>query len=165
APLPGQAQQGTDQLVAAHKVAMFQRGYWGWRTRDFLEDPEALGVAPLLKGPTGNRGSMFESDPACLTAISEHQEEAFDYISIFTTYDAQLRNFREYGRLGCRPDVLASDEAQQNPMVQVFADIFAQAMPLVLPANFRETEYFKTITEELSVVWLGQNSVEEVIDS
>jgi len=49
--------------------------------------------------------------------------------------------------------------------MKVFAGVMAQAMPLVLPANFRETEYFKTIGEQLQAIWLGQSTVEQVIDS
>jgi len=164
AALPGQVLEGTTQMVAANKLAMFQTGFWGWSTRNFLERPDTLGVAPMPKGTTGHMGSMFESDPACLTTNSKHKQEAFEFMGIFTTFDYQFRAWQEHGHMSCRPDVMNNEEVLQDPMMKVFAGIFAQAMPLVLPANFRETEYFKTITEEFSVIWLGQKTVDEVID-
>jgi ABC-type glycerol-3-phosphate transport system substrate-binding protein len=48
--------------------------------------------------------------------------------------------------------------------MKVFAGVMAEAMPLVLPANFRETEYFKTIGEQLQAIWLGQSTVDQVIN-
>ena len=58
---------------------------------------------------------------------------------------------------------MASDLLQSSELMKVFGSIMAEAQPLVLPANFRETEYFKTINEMLQLVWLGENSVEEII--
>ena len=62
-----------------------------------------------------------------------------------------------------RPDVMASDTLQSSPLMKVFGNIMEEALPLVLPANFRETEYFKTINERLQVVWLGESELEAVI--
>jgi multiple sugar transport system substrate-binding protein len=163
-PPPGTAQDIV-QMLTAQKVAMHQNGFWGWSNRSYLEKPGDLGVAPMPKGPTtGKMGSMFESDPACLNAASEHKSEAFQFMSVFASYEFQMHDWETVDRMPCRPDVMTSEAAQADPNMQVFAGIFDQAMPLVLPANFRETEYFKTVAEELSSIWLGMTTVEESID-
>jgi len=165
APPPGSVQMNLTQLLTAGKLAMYQSGFWGWTQRDYLEKPGDLGVAPMPKGPTGHMGSMFESDPACLNAKSEHLSEAFEFAKVFGTFDFQFHNWKNTSRTPARPDVMYHEEVQADPNMKVFSGIFDQAMPLVLPANFRETEYFKTITELLSAIWLGQTTVEESIDS
>jgi len=165
APIPGSVQMSYVQLMTAGKLAMNQNGFWGWGNSAYLEKPADLGVAPMPKGPTGNMGSMFECDPACLNANSAYKSEAFKFMQIFATKDFQLHNWQQTGRTPCRPDVFESEQLMADPNMVVFKAIFDQAMPLVLPANFRETEYFKTLTEQLSAIWLGQTTVEDSIDA
>jgi ABC-type glycerol-3-phosphate transport system substrate-binding protein len=163
-PLPGVTTLGPWEMFAANKLAMYQQGFWGIYCRDYLEAPDILGVAPMPIGPAGVRGSMFESDPVCITAISEHKEEAFEYITSMTTYEGQIHFCHALGAPSPRPDVMNSEEVQADPNMKVYAAIMAEAMPLVLAANFRETEYFKFIGEGLEAVWLGEAALEEVID-
>ena len=87
----------------------------------------------------------------------------FDCLTYFTTFDAQIGNYNAMGAPSVRPDVMASETLQSSALMRVFGGIMAEALPLVLPANFRETEYFKTINEMLQVVWLGESDLDEVI--
>ncbi len=163
APLPGTMEQGTYQTFAANKLAMYQSGFWGEYIKNFVL-ADAWAVAPMPIGTdTGVRGNMFESDPVCISTNSQHPAETFDFLTYFTTYDAQIRNYQQMSAPSVRPDVMASDTLQSSALMRVFGSIMSEALPLVLPANFRETEYFKTINEMLQVVWLGESSLEEVI--
>ncbi len=163
APLPGTMEQGTYQSFAANKLAMYQSGFWGEYVKNFVA-PDGWAVAPMPIGTdTGIRGSMFESDPICVSTNSEYPAETFDFVTYLTTYDAQIRNYQLMSAPSVRPDVMASDTLQSSALMKVFGSIMDEALPLVLPANFRETEYFKTINEMLQVVWLGDRSLEEVI--
>ena len=112
---------------------------------------------------TGIRGNMFESDPVCVSAISEHPAEIFDYLAYLTTYEAQICNYQLMSAPSVRPDVMAFDTLQSSALMREFGGIMEEALPLVLPHNFRETEYFKTINEMLQVVWLGEDTLDEVI--
>ena len=162
-PLPGTMEQGTYQSFAANKLAMYQSGFWGEYVKNFVA-PDGWAVAPMPIGTdTGIRGSMFESDPVCITANSQYPSETFDFVAYLTTFDAQVRSYQLMSAPSVRPDVMASDLLQSSELMKVFGSIMAEAQPLVLPANFRETEYFKTINEMLQLVWLGENSVEEII--
>lgn len=162
-PLPGTMEQGTYQSFAANKLAMYQSGFWGEFVKNFVA-PDAWAVAPMSLGTdTGIRGNMFESDPVCISANSAHPAETFDFLAYLTTYDAQIRNYQLMSAPSVRPDVMASDTLQSSNLMKVFAGIMEEALPLVLPANFRETEYFKTINEMLQVVWLGESDLAEVI--
>jgi multiple sugar transport system substrate-binding protein len=162
-PLPGTMEQGTYQTFAANKLAMYQSGFWGSSVKNFV-GPGAWAVAPMPIGTdTGVRGNMFESDPVCISSASEHPAETFDFLAYLTTYDAQIRNYQLMSAPSVRPDVMASDTLQSSELMRVFAGIMDEALPLVLPHNFRETEYFKTINEMLQVVWLGDKTLDEVI--
>lgn len=162
-PLPGTMEQGTYHTFAANKLAMYQSGFWGEYVKNFVA-PDAWAVAPMPIGDdTGVRGSMFESDPVCISANSEHPSETFEFLSYLTTFDAQIRNYQQMSAPSVRPDVMASDLLQSSALMRVFGSVMDEALPLVLPANFRETEYFKTINEMLQLVWLGESSLEEVI--
>lgn len=162
-PLPGTMEQGTYQSFAGNKLAMYQSGFWGEFVKNFVA-PEGWAVAPMPIGTdTGVRGSMFESDPVCISTNSQHPAETFDFLTYLTTFDAQIRNYRLMSAPSVRPDVMASDTLQASALMQVFGNIMEEALPLVLPANFRETEYFKTINEMLQVVWLGESELDAVI--
>ena len=116
-------------------------------------------------GASGKRGSMFESDPVCVSKISQHPAEMFDFFTLFTTNEAQKRNYEVMSATSVRPEVMADPEIQKDPIMKVFGAVMADAGPLVLPANFRETEYFKTIDERLQLVWLGEETVAAMIDA
>ncbi len=152
------------QLFAANQLAMYQAGFWGVGVRDFVPK-DSWGVAPMPKGPAGVRGSMFECDPIVMSSNTKHRPETFNFMQMVASFDAEKRLKSEFGAAASRPDVMADPDIISDPTMKVFAGVMAEAMPLVLPANFRETEYFKTIGEQLQAIWLGQSTVEQVIDS
>ena len=162
-PAPGSAPRGTYQLFAANQLAMFQSGFWDSGVSQFVEDPSIVGVAPMPIGPAGQRGSMFEFDPLVISASSENPEEAFKWVDYNASYDAQLRATLMNNVTSSRPAVMAVDEVQANPTLEVFTGIMAEALPLVLPANFREAEYFKFVGDQLQAIWLGLVSVDDII--
>lgn len=150
------------QLFAAKKLAMYQEGFWGNGAKDYVKEGE-WGVAPMPLGATGKRGSMFESDPACLSATSKNADAAFKWMTTMVSKEAQLRYFQKTGSPSSRPDVMNSPEVQADMNMKVYAGVMESAMPLVLPANFRETEYFKTITEGVVPIWLGEKKVTDIV--
>jgi len=107
---------------------------------------------------------MFESDPVCISKSSKHYSEMFDYFALFTTSEGQKRNYEKMSAPSVRPEVMADPGIQKDTIMKVFGAVMAEAGPLVLPANFRETEYFKTIDERLQLVWLGEQKVAQMID-
>jgi multiple sugar transport system substrate-binding protein len=159
---PGASTLGAQQLCAANKLGMYQSGFWGNAIRDYVKEG-TWDVVPMPFGPTTKRGSMFECDPVCLSSSSQHKTEAFEFMALLAGHDAQLRYLKQAGAPSPRPDVMQSAEVQADTNMKVFAGIMADAMPLVLPTNFRETEYFKYIGEALSAIWLGEKTVDQVV--
>ena len=165
APPPGTTGQGANQLFAANQLAMFQSGFWGSSVVQLLEDPDVLGVAPMPIGPTGQRGSMFEFDPLCVASTTENPAEAFAWVDRMTGYDAQLRATLLNDVTASRPAVMNNPEVQgATETLKVFSGIMDDALPLVLPANFRETEHFKFVGDNIQALWLGLASVDDIIE-
>ncbi len=165
APSPGTTGQGANQLFAANQLAMFQSGFWGSNVVQLLEDPDVLGVAPMPIGPSGGRGSMFEFDPLCVSGSSENPAEAFKFVDRMTNFEAQLQATLSYNVTASRPAVMTHEEVQgMNDTLRVFSGIMEEALPLVLPANFRETEHFKFVGDNLQALWLGLASVDDIIE-
>ncbi len=164
APAPGMTGQGANQLFAANQLAMFQNGFWGSSVAQLLEDPSVLGVAPMPIGPSGQRGSMFEFDPLCVSSSSENPAEAFKFIDRNTNHEAQLRATLTYNVTSSRPAVMAHEGVQESDTLRVFSGVMEEAMPLVLPANFRETEHFKFVGDNLQALWLGLATVDDIIE-
>ena len=164
APIPGTALQGPYQLFAANQLAMFQSGFWGSGVAQFVEDPSIVGVAPMPIGPSGQRGSMFEFDPLCVTSFTENPEESFKWVDYNTGFDAQLRVTKLHNVTASRPAVMADEVVQESDTLRVFSGVMADALPLVLPANFRETEHFKFIGDQIQALWLGLATVDDIIE-
>ncbi len=164
APVPGTALQGPYQLFAANQLAMFQSGFWGSGVAQFVEDPSIVGVAPMPIGPSGQRGSMFEFDPLCVTSFTENPEEAFKWVDYNTSFDAQLRVTKLHNVTASRPAVMADEVVQESDTLRVFSGVMEDALPLVLPANFRETEHFKFIGDQIQALWLGLGTVDDIIE-
>ena len=68
---------------------------------------------------------------------------------------------------GCRPDVWNSEAALADPHFKVYSDMMkADGMPplLACPANFREKEYWQVVNEGLEPIWIGEKTVDQVIE-
>ena len=162
-PPPGTMAESHNQLFAANKLAMFGTGFWGSGVTHFLDDPSIMGVAPGHIGPSGRRGSFAAFDMLCVSGSTEHPKEAFKWVDYNTSFDAQLRATLMNNVTSSRPAVMGVDEIQENETLQVFAHMMEDAMPLILPANFRDTEHFKFVGDQLQAIWLGLATVDEVI--
>jgi multiple sugar transport system substrate-binding protein len=160
---PGASTMGAQQLCAANKLAMYQSGFWGFTIKDYVKEG-TWGVSHMPYGPTGKQGSMFEMDPLCLSTTSQHKAEAFKFMELIASHDAQMRYFEKGSAPSPRPDVMNDPKLQADQTMKVFAATMADAGPLILPANFRETEYFKYIGEALSAIWLGEKTVDQILD-
>ena len=67
------------------------------------------------------------------------------------------------GAPSVHPDVMASGTLQASALMRVIGSCMAEVWPLVLSANFGETEHFRTINDMLHVVWFGQSNLGKVI--
>jgi len=162
APIPSSVSD-KPQMWASGNVTMVQSGYWGisWGL-NYVTDFE-WGVAPMPKGPAGSR-AMFEFDPNVILKTSAVQREAWEFLKSLSTLEAGVK-IAEMGSVpGGRPDVWADERLASNPHHAVFAEIMKTIDPLYLPANFRSEELFLAAKNQLDPVWLGESTVDAVMD-
>lgn len=76
---------------------------------------------------TGIRGSMFESNPVCIFTNSQYPAETFDFLTYYTTNDAQVRNYEVMSAPLVRPDIIASDTLHSSALMRVFGGIMNEA--------------------------------------
>ena len=163
APTPAQVDD-KPQMWASGRVVMIQSGYWGqsWG-KNYVKDFEWM-VAPMPQGPSGSQG-MFEFDGNIIMAQSKVIPEAWEFMKWCSTKDAGV-HIAEAGSVpGGRPDVWDDPGLMSFEPHAVFAEIMKTIAPLVYPNNFRYEELFQIATNELDPVWLGDKTVDEVIDS
>lgn len=162
APSPAQA-DANEQMWASGRVAMVQAGYWGqaWG-RELVKDFEWM-VAPAPKGSAGSQ-SMFEWDGNVILSQSKAQREAWEFLKFNSTKDAGIKIAQMGSVPGGRPDVWEDPSLMEFPPHAVFAEIMKTIQPLVLPNNFRYNELFQIADNELDPVWLGEATIDDVIE-
>ena len=165
-PASSQMIGGWQQMFAGGKLAMAQTGFWGKGISNYVA-PDSWGVVASPYGSTG-RGNTDFVDIVGATAISKHPSETFMFLTDLCSYEAGMDVWQKRGSVpGCRPDVWNSEEALADAHFKVFSEMLAKdGMPpnLPLPANYREKEYWAQIDKSLEPIYLGEKTLDELID-
>ncbi len=160
APSPDQM---TSDMFVSGRIGMAQSGYWGQSWRHRIGDRFDLGAVPMPKGPAGVSGSMYEFDPACIYAGSQHPEEAFAWVKWLANKETGIRIAEAGSVPGSRPDVWEDARLTQFPIHNVFTQIMYNVLPFRGPGNFRGLEIRDTYTNGMDPVWLGNEEPESVV--
>lgn len=160
APTP---EQQTSDMFVSGRIGMAQSGYWGqsWKAR--IGDRFELGGVPMPKGSAGVMGSMYEFDPACIYAGTEHPEEAFAWAKWLANQETGIRIAEAGSVPGSRPDVWESERLTKFPIHNVFTQIMYNVMPFQGPGNFRGLEIRDAYTNGMDPVWLGNEEPAAVV--
>jgi ABC-type glycerol-3-phosphate transport system substrate-binding protein len=107
-------------------------------------------------------------DMVGVTSASQHPKETFMYLTELCTYEAGMDIWQVRKSVpGCRPDVWNSEAALADFHFKVYSDMMnADGMPSKLPlvANFRVNEYWQVVNEGLEPIWLGEKTLDEVMN-
>ena len=156
-----------NQMFASGRIAMFESGYWGIQTKNYVP-AEIFGIVPTPKGPTG-RGNTLFVDMQSVTKVSKHPRETFMYYELLCSHEAGMDLWQVRGSVpGARPDVWQSEAALKDENFRVYSDMVTKdGMPpaLPLPANFRENEYWSAMDTGLESIWLAEKTLDQVIDA
>ncbi len=161
---PSPEQQTSDMFVSG-RIGMAQSGYWGQSWKNRIGDRFELGAVPMPKGPAGINGSMYEFDPACIYAGSEHPDEAFEWVKWLANKETGIRIAEAGSVPGSRPDVWEDERLTQFPIHNVFTQIMYNVLPFRGPGNFRGLEMRDTYTNGMDPVWLGNEEPEDVVSA
>lgn len=113
-------------------------------------------VAPNAVGPGGVGGSDYEVDAYCVTATSEHQEEALQWVKYLCSQESGIQLGLIGGTVGGRPDVYGSERLLQFPFRVVFKEIMDNAMASRILNNWRQEEAENTFAQLTQPLWAGE---------
>ena len=156
----GSAGQGYAAAFAAGKLAMFNSGTWDANTAEATKID--WGLAPLSKGPVGKRGSMAEANTCQVSKQSKNPEVAWQWAKWISNHDSGVLHVQHGATPGGRPDVYGDATlTEKYPYLAVFKTIFEEAMPYVVPANFRGLESAQAIIQGMDPIWLNKTPLNE----
>jgi multiple sugar transport system substrate-binding protein len=122
----------------------------------------SMTLAP--KGPTGNRGSLAETDVEAMTTFSKNPDKAWALLKLVTSKEAGIALAQQTGNRsatpGGRPDVYESPEHLNLPYPAGVQQVSLQAMkevePWRGPDNFRGPEVKRLADEKSDLLLLDK---------
>lgn len=156
----GSADQGYTTVFAAGKLAMFNSGTWDASTSE--QSKIDWGLAPLPKGPIGQRGSMAEANCCQVTAASKNPAMAWEWAKWISNHDSGVLHVQKGVTPGARPDVYGDPALdKQYSYLGVYKSVFEEAMPYVIAANFHGKEVVDAVEQGLDPIWLGKTKLDQ----
>lgn len=159
AALPGGFQGSQDDLFASGKLAIIHGGSLnGLNLERAIKDPGVAKVRAVLfpKRPDGKRPSQLRGGTWNTGTKSKHPDWGWEFIKHIASKEGVLTFNTIGGNLAAtRPDVL-QDAYFQSPVWQVFKENLLTAIPPIVPANWRGTEYEQTWAQEFATLYLGK---------
>ena len=115
-------------------------------------------------GPSGQRGSMFEFDPLCVTSFTENPEESFKWVDYNTGFDAQLRVTKLHNVTASRPAVMADDVVQESDTLRVFPASWQMPCRWCCRRTSARPSTSNSFGDQIQALWLGLASVDDIIE-
>ncbi len=177
--LPGSYQGANTAFFASGKVACIQGGSLSvFQIDRAIKDPKLAKLKSVLfpKRSDGKHPSQLRGGTWNVNAKSKYPYEAWQFVKLLSDHDGILTMDTE-GNEGAlvRPDVMTDKYFTANPNFQPFVKNLLTAMPAIVPANARGTEYETTFAQSFAQFYLGkapfkdalnnaENAVQKVLD-
>jgi multiple sugar transport system substrate-binding protein len=161
-PAPG---ANGDQLFDSQKLAMELSGYWGQFQPGIKDNAFKWNDSLQPVGPTGKRGTHLTINGQCLSSITKHQKEAWEFVKFIMSPEQNIQIVLSGGgRPAARKSVLESQELIQKMKAhKVWVKAIETAEPWRQPANFRWPEFNTTIQQAFANCWIGKQSIEQTL--
>ncbi|MCL1964715.1 MAG: maltose ABC transporter substrate-binding protein [Firmicutes bacterium] len=144
-----------NQAFEGGKAACYLVG--PWRIADCRNAGLNFGIAtiPSFPGETTPPASFSGVRIFCISAFSEHPEEAADFLKFVTSPEMIMKRFDMTGQLPARNDVVVDDELSAGVLAQA-----AYAFPM--PAINEMGQYWQTMGAAYGNIWDGADVVTEL---
>lgn len=154
-----------DQLFDSQKLAMELSGYWGQFQPGIKDNAFKWNDSLQPVGPTGKRGTHLTINGQCMSSITQHQKEAWEFIKFLMSPEQNIQIvLTGGGRPAARKSVLESPELMQKMKAhKVWVKDIESAEPWRQPANFRWPEFSTTIQQAFASAWIGKQTLEEAM--
>lgn len=161
-PAPG---SNGDQLFDSQKLAMELSGYWGQFQPGIKDDAFKWNDSLQPTGPTGKRGTHLTINGQCISSITQHQKEAWEFVKYLMAPEQNVQIVLSGGgRPAARKSVLDSPELMQKMKAhKVWVQDIEAAEPWRQPANFRWPEFNTTIQQAFASCWVGKQTLEQAM--
>jgi multiple sugar transport system substrate-binding protein len=151
-------------MFANNQCAMFTDGFWGKAVEAMMTVKNGWGVALGPKGPGNENGATLYFDPLGINAKSSHPVEAFQFLAQCCSKEGGTDLWKVANSVpGARTDVLNDPEALADPHFAVYGMGLETATPPILPANNRELEYTRSVTDGFTLVWTEEMELDQAI--
>lgn len=157
--LPGSFQGADTALFASGKLAIIQSGSLvAFNANKAIKDPKVAVVRSALfpKRQDGTRPSQRRGGTWNIGSQSKNADAAWKFVQTLTNHDGIL-TFNTIGGNGAltRPDIM-NDTYFSLPGFQPFMENLLTAMPALVPANGRGTEFETTVSQTWAETYLGK---------
>ncbi len=158
--LPGSFQGSADALFASGKVGAHQAGALAmFNVRDAIKDPNVVKMKAILfprradgKYPSQTRGGTWQ-----VGSKSKAPDAAWEFVKHQSSLEGALL-FTKLSKSSValvRPDIL-TDPFFADSNFEPYKETLLRAMPNVVPANARGTEYQDAFAQGFSLIYLGK---------
>jgi ABC-type glycerol-3-phosphate transport system substrate-binding protein len=159
AALPGAFQGAATDLFASGKLAIIQEGSLTvFNAQKAIKDEKLAVVRSVLfpKRKDGKRPTQMRGGTWNIGSKTKTPEAAWKFIQTLSNKDGTLK-FNTIGGNGAlvRPDIM-SDPYFSHPGFKPFLDNLLTAMPAIVPANGRGTEFEQTYNQTWAETFLGK---------
>lgn len=157
--LPGSFQGADTALFASGKLAIIQSGsLTAFNADKAIKDRKIADTRSALfpKRSDGKRPSQMRGGTWNIGSQSKQPDAAWKFIQILDNHDGTL-TFNTIGGNGAlvRPDIM-NDKYFSLPAFKPYLENLLTAMPAVIPANGRGTEFEGTMSQTWAETYLGK---------
>ena len=165
--LPGSYQGANTALFASGKVACIHGGSLSvFQIDQAIKDPKLAKLKSVLfpKRSDGKHPSQLRGGTWNVNSKSKHPYEAWQFINILSDHEGILL-FNTEGGNGAltRPDVMTDKFFTANANFKPFVEDLLTAIPAIVPANARGTEYENTFAQSFAEFYLGKSSYKDAL--
>jgi multiple sugar transport system substrate-binding protein len=158
--LPGGFEGNANDLFASGKLGMIMAGSLTvFQIGNAIKDPSKAKMKAVLfpKRSDGKRPSQMRGGTWNVGSKSQNAQWGWEFIKHITNKEGMLL-FNTKGNNGAltRPDILEDKYFTGNPNFMVYKENLLTAIPAIVPANYRGTEYEDTFAQAHSEVYLGK---------
>lgn len=156
-----------DQLFDGKKLAMELSGYWGQFQPGIKDDSFKWNDTLQPLGPTGKRGTHLTINGQTMSAVTQHQKEAWDFLKFIMSPEQNVQIVLAGGGRPAASKTVLNDPTLMSKMKahKVWVQGIEDAQPWRQPANFRWPEFNTTIQQAFADVWIGKQTLEQAIPS
>ena len=157
---------GYRAMFQSELLATFSQGPWDVANlRGLIEDEPKWDMTLVPEGPAGRIG-QYVTEGYFIPSVAEQKDWAWEYVKLQSTLEDNVARPPLGFIASARSDGMLHPSLMEDPMYALYHQWLADnpQPPPALPANLRNTEVFAFLLNDFDKLWLGEGSVDEVLE-